>query len=228
MGDRVELLAGLDWFMAGIWPHAYVSRFAHKNDMKNNASFLYEVGHLSRTPRSGLWFLGSGRQSVAEHSHRVAIIGWLLARETRDADILTTLQMCLLHDLAETRTGDLNYVHQRYASSDERLALDDIAGAFTQGDALKEILHAYARRGCLEAKLTKDADTLEWVLTLREQTALGNPKAARWIEQAGARLNTDQAKQLYASILETDPDAWYERPGDPWWVSPNKNRDGRL
>jgi len=35
--------------------------------MDSIADFLFEVGMLSRTPRSGYQFLGSGRESVAEH-----------------------------------------------------------------------------------------------------------------------------------------------------------------
>ena len=30
------------------------------NDLKAVADFVYEVGILSKTPRSGLWFLGTG------------------------------------------------------------------------------------------------------------------------------------------------------------------------
>ena len=40
--------------------------------MKNLANFLFEVGMLKRTPRTGFQFLGSGAESVAEHSFRTA------------------------------------------------------------------------------------------------------------------------------------------------------------
>jgi len=39
--------------------------------MSQHAKFLYEVGMLQRTPRSGFAFLGSGKQSVAEHTYRM-------------------------------------------------------------------------------------------------------------------------------------------------------------
>jgi putative hydrolases of HD superfamily len=35
--------------------------------MKNIAHFLFELGMLKRTPRSGFQFLGSGTETVAEH-----------------------------------------------------------------------------------------------------------------------------------------------------------------
>ena len=46
------------------------------------ADFLFEVGMLKSTPRTGYRFLGSGDASVAEHSFRTAIIGYSLARMT--------------------------------------------------------------------------------------------------------------------------------------------------
>jgi putative hydrolases of HD superfamily len=41
-------------------------------------NFLFEVGILSKTPRSGFYFLGSGNQSVAEHINRVVYVGLCL------------------------------------------------------------------------------------------------------------------------------------------------------
>ena len=44
---------------------------------KAAAKFLYEVGMLKKTPRTGYRFLGSGEESVAEHSFRTAVIGYV-------------------------------------------------------------------------------------------------------------------------------------------------------
>lgn len=54
-------------------------------DIKAISHFIYETGILSRTPRSGLWFLGTGQQSVAEHILHTAFIGYALAYLTPDA-----------------------------------------------------------------------------------------------------------------------------------------------
>jgi len=48
--------------------------------MHNIANLLFEAGMLKRTPRTGLQFLGSGSESVAEHAFRVTFIGYVLAR----------------------------------------------------------------------------------------------------------------------------------------------------
>ena len=56
---------------------------------------------LKRTPRSGFQFLGSGAESVAEHSFRTAIIGYTLARLDGQADTGRVVQLCLFHDVPE-------------------------------------------------------------------------------------------------------------------------------
>ena len=45
-----------------------------KQDLTSIVDFLFEVGILAKTPRSGFHFLGSGEQSVAEHINRVSYI----------------------------------------------------------------------------------------------------------------------------------------------------------
>ena len=42
-----------------------------ETDNKKIVKFLFEVGILSKTPRSGFHFLGTGEQTVAEHINRV-------------------------------------------------------------------------------------------------------------------------------------------------------------
>ncbi len=54
--------------------------------LKRIAHFLFEVGMLKKTPRTGYQFLGSGQENVAEHSFRTAIIGYILASRSK-ADI---------------------------------------------------------------------------------------------------------------------------------------------
>ena len=48
-------------------------------NLNHVVDFLFETGILSKTPRSGFHFLGSGKQSVAEHINRVVFIGYVLA-----------------------------------------------------------------------------------------------------------------------------------------------------
>ncbi|MEA3348025.1 MAG: HD domain-containing protein [Pseudomonadota bacterium] len=94
------------------------------------AEFLFSAAMLRRTPRSGLQFLGSGRESVAEHVFQTMITGYTLAKMELEGggeiDEKRLLQLCLLHDLLEARTGDLNYVNKKYLEVDEAGALADM------------------------------------------------------------------------------------------------------
>ena len=194
-----------------------------KHDLNKITNFLFETGMLSKTPRSGFHFLGSGKQSVAEHINRVGYIGFALAMMSEDVDVAKVLEMCLFHDITETRISDANYVHQKYLKRDEKKAINDLEKDFPFGGKVKEILEEYEERGIKEAKLAKDADNLELLLSLKEQFDIGNKRAKTWIPSVISRLVTDEAKQLAGEIIKTDSDAWWftEKNGD-WWVNRKK------
>jgi putative hydrolases of HD superfamily len=189
---------------------------------KGIVNLLFEVGILAKTPRSGFHFLGSGQQSVAEHVHRVVYVGWVLAT-LEGADVAKVMKMCLLHDLAEARTSDLNYVHQKYAHSNEEAAIQDLAQTLTFGDEMVEVLNELKERKTKEALITKDADQIEWLLSLKEQMDIGNSRAATWIPSAVKRLKTEKARAMAEEILQTDSDSWWfsDKESD-WWVNRDK------
>jgi putative hydrolase of HD superfamily len=172
---------------------------------------------LKKTPRSGFQFLGSGGESVAEHSFRAAMIGFALARMEHGVDTLKVVCMCMVHDLAEARTGDRNYVNKRYVAVDEAAAMADLAGPLPFGDELKNLLNEYRESETAEARLVHDADQLELILELKEQNDLGNPYAAKWIHFARQRLITPTAKSIAEQILSTDSTDWWFKGHDEWW-----------
>lgn len=104
--------------------------------MKSIANLLFEARMLKSTPRSGYAFLGNGHESVAEHSFMVAMIALVFTRMERGIDASRLLAMCLLHDLPESRTGDLNYVQKQYVAADERKAVDDLVADLSFGKSL--------------------------------------------------------------------------------------------
>jgi hypothetical protein len=87
--------------------------------MKNIANLLFEANMLKEIPRSGFHFLGSGHESVAEHSFSTTFIAFVMSKLETKADALKLISMCLVHDLAESRIGDLNAVQKNYVSADE-------------------------------------------------------------------------------------------------------------
>lgn len=184
--------------------------------------FLFEAGMLAKTPRSGFSFLGSGSQSIAEHSNRVTYIGFALAQMSQDIDLSKVLQMCMFHDFAEARTSDLNYVHQKYVKSDEHKAIGDLIASLSFGDKIGHILEEYEERKTKESLLAKDADILELILSLKEQYDIGNERANTWIPVAIQRLKTKEGKILGEKIIKTDSDRWwFNDKQDTWWVNRN-------
>lgn len=194
-----------------------------KKDYKPIADFLYEVGMLAKTPRSFTAFLGSGEQSVAEHLNRTAFVGYVLATLEGDVDTGEVMKLCLFHDLGEARTSDLNYVHQKYAKADEMKAIEDLAGTLPFGDDLRKMVRDLKERTRKEAILAKDADQMEFILSLKEQVDIGNMRAKTWIPAAVKRLKTKSAQTLIAVILKTPSDDWwFGNKTDKWWVNRNK------
>lgn len=133
------------------------------------------------------------------------------------------LKMCLFHDLAEARMSDLNYVHQKYAEADEEKALKDLIKTLPFGDDMYETLKEMQARKTDEAKLAKDADRLEWILSLKEMVDTGNTRVETWIPSSMKRLETAVAKNLGEEIIKTNSDDWwFANKDDEWWVSRNK------
>lgn len=187
--------------------------------MKNLANFLFEVGMLKRTPRTGFQFLGSGAQSVAEHSFRTAVIGYTLANLDPEADVGRVLKLCLFHDIPEARIGDLNYVNKKYVRANEQQAIADLAATLPFGDDYRETLGDFAAGESREALIAHDADQLEMILALKEYKDLGNRYADEWYPFALRRLQTENARKLAETIWNTDSSRWWFEGGDAdWWV----------
>src|SRR3990167_10165805 len=147
-----------------------------KNIYDQIANFVYETGIHSKTPRSGFWFVGSGDQSVAEHLFHTAMIGYTLSYLEPKADKNKVILMALVHDIGEGRVSDHNYVHQRYGRLAEAVAVADIARSVPFGKEILKLFEEEQKKKTLEAKLVKDADTLEWMVTLRGEEVKGNVK----------------------------------------------------
>ena len=189
---------------------------------KQTANFVYETGIHSKTPRSGLWFLGSGSQSVAEHLFHTAMIAYALAYFEPKADKNKVVLMALFHDIGEGRTSDHNYVHQRYGRLAEAEAVKDIAASIPFGAEIAYFFEEEEAKITLEAKLVKDADQLEWIATLRGEEVKGNIRARQWIPLVLKRLKTDAGKKLGTELIKTDPDGWWFDAGDAWFIDRKK------
>ena len=178
--------------------------------MKTIANFIFETGFLKRVFRSGYAYLGSGKESVADHTCGMLFIAYVLGHFAGEGiDMGRLLKMCLFHDLPETRLGDLNYVNKKYLMADEDKALEDVAGELPFGEELIALLREFNEKQTLEAQLANDADQLDLLFHVKKEADIGNLQTGPWLEFAFSRLITEQARQLARVAMETDSTDWW-------------------
>ncbi|HDZ91770.1 MAG: HD domain-containing protein [Deltaproteobacteria bacterium] len=187
--------------------------------MKRIVEFLFETGMLKRSPRTGYQFLGSGGESVADHSFRTAVIAYVLASMEPEVNRERLILMCLFHDLPEARTGDHNYVNKKYVQVDEGKAIRDQVNGLDFAREIISLAEEFNVADTLEARLSKDADQLDLILELKEQSDLGNPHARDWLSFAVKRLLTESGKKLAEEILASEHDSWWFDKKTDWWVN---------
>jgi putative hydrolase of HD superfamily len=191
--------------------------------MKDIVNLLFEVGMLKKTPRSGFQFLGSGCESVAEHTLSTLFIGYALCKLEPDVDEMKVLKICLLHDLPEARTGDMNYVNKKYVTVHEDKAVRELTAPLFFGEEIQAIITEFNEKHTRESLIAHDADQLSLILQLKEYRDLGNKYSDEWIGFAQKRLHTDTAKKLAETIMITDSAEWWFKDKSDWWINGNNN-----
>jgi putative hydrolase of HD superfamily len=184
------------------------------------SDFLFETATLKRTPRTGYQFLGRGHENVAEHSFGVTAIAYVLGRKRGGVNLERLLLLALFHDLAEARTGDLNYVNKRYVTAHENEAFEDAVRDLPFSDELNSVKDEWRSGQSPEAKLAADADQLDMILELRRLSEHGWKQADEWLGYATKRLKTPEGQALCQEILAAGPDDWWFERRDNLWVNP--------
>jgi putative hydrolase of HD superfamily len=182
-------------------------------ELEGLTNFLYEMGLLKRYKRTG-WLVGGvdNPESIAEHSFRTAIIGYLLAL-MEGADPHRTATLCLFHDSQESRIGDVPLVGRSYVvtAPNPQVTADQVASLPDElGRAVRELVDGYEARASLEARLAKDADKLECLMQAREYQAQGHEDVPPWIETSAAALQSPSAKQLAEPAQQVPPSQWWK------------------
>jgi putative hydrolase of HD superfamily len=189
--------------------------------MDSIADFLFEMGMLCKTPRSGYQFLGSGRESVAEHVLRTVYTGYALCKLNPSLNEHRVLKMCVLHDLPEARTGDMNYVNKKYVRVDEAKAVRELTESLSFGEDIRQAIDEFNAKETPESRIARDADQIALILQLKEYGDLGNKYSEEWIEYALKRLCTEEGKKLAACIIQTDSSRWWFKEKNDWWINGN-------
>ncbi len=139
-------------------------------DWKTYLEILHLAERLKNNTRHS-WTSAGRRESVAEHSWRLALMAFFLKDQFPETDMDKVIRMCLFHDLGEAFTGDVPAFEKTEADSlREEEALDGWVEALpepyrTQLAALYEEIKGLETR---EARLYKALDKMEAVIQHNE------------------------------------------------------------
>lgn len=152
------------------------------------------TGQLKNVRRKGWVDRGVPEaESVADHSYRVAVLAWAVAR-ARGLDADRAVKIALVHDLAEAETGDetpfddllrraersgqafdatqfereppVDEARRVAKHAREARVMEDLADSLATelGDELRGLWREYDEQATDEARLVKDLDRVETVL----------------------------------------------------------------
>jgi putative hydrolase of HD superfamily len=195
-----------------------MERKTKKNSSQNKiANFLYEIGTMRKLMRIHRQVLltDDASDSIASHSYRVAIISWFLAK-IEGADPYKTVMMSLLHDMAEVRSNDHNWVHKKYVKIFEDEINAEQLGTLPYPDLIG-FMTEYEKRESKESILAKEADTLDQILLLREYDWAGNKEAGLWLYGEGKKKSKNQFKKIKTETGRKLAEAIYEVNPSDWW-----------
>ena len=117
-------------------------------------------------------YTSTGRkESVAEHSWRIALMAMLIAPEFPEADMDKVIRMCLIHDLGEAFTGDIPTFDKTDADTAREDALFHSWIQTLPEETRKEFADLLEEMNTLEtqeAKIYKALDKMEAVIQHNE------------------------------------------------------------
>lgn len=175
--------------------------------------FLFEMGNIRFIDRMWRRYLTRDFANLAEHHFRMFWIAMVIAAHEKNVDIGKVAKMVMVHDIAESRTGDVDYLARQYVIRNEELGIKDMLEDTILEKEFIALWQEYEARETLEAKIAKDADNLEIDFELAEQHVKGNVLQKTWAENREyifkEKLYTKTAKQLFQQLKTADPHTWH-------------------
>jgi putative hydrolases of HD superfamily len=176
-------------------------------------NFLFEMGNIRFIDRMWRRFLNADFANLAEHHFRVFWIAMIIAAQEKNVDTAKIAKMALLHDIAESRTGDVDYISRQYVVRNEQLAIEDMLDGTSLEKEFLELIEEYEARKTIEAKIVKDADNLDVDFELAEQANRGDQLQHNWQSNrqfvASQRLYTKTAQTMFEQLKTADPHEWH-------------------
>lgn len=170
--------------------------------------FIFEMGTLRNMRRMHTQVIPNSNDTIASHSFRTAVIGYLLS-DLENVNRDKVLKMALFHDIAETRTGDANFIHHFYVEQKEKIASQDQIKNIANSEEIESLLDELRAGKTREAIVVKDADTLDQLFLEKEVLNEKPEDFAKWHEFSIRKLKTKSAKKLAQSLKNRNPMQWF-------------------
>lgn len=135
----------------------------NNKDISQILNFLKEAEKLKSITRHS-WTSGGRRESVAEHTWRVALMALVLGKYFPEIDISKTIKLIIVHDLGEVYTGDIpGFAKEQDEPEDEAAAMRQLVAHLPEASSqqLLALWEEFTRKETPEAKLAKALDKIE-------------------------------------------------------------------
>ena len=169
--------------------------------------FFNIVSNLKTIPRQG-WIdkLGVNKpESVSDHTFSMTVMG-LVFSELQNLDSYKVLKMCLIHDLAESKTGDLT--PEKISKNEkillERNVMNDIL-KYLPNDIRTQLSESWSEfldNKTMESKLVHEIDKLEMALQAKIYNKSGVFDVSSFLKSAEKEIHNPMLKELFRKIVE--------------------------
>ena len=195
--------------------------------MKDLINFFIDLGRLKKMPKRGWVLIGvKDPESVSDHSFRVAVMAWLLAKEKKEKlNIEKVIKIALAHDLCETFCGDLTpYDYGSLLPEDKKEwpRSFDKWPRLSGEEKVKRNKEKYQRESDSLKRLLSDLPlpAKKEIMALWQEYEKGSNKEARFVKQIN-RLETLFQALEYARENKKPP---YRS----WWIGSKEIIDDPL
>lgn len=182
--------------------------------LKRDLDFIFEIGCIRYIDRTWKQFRMPDASNLAEHSFRVAWIALIIAKNEGILDTGKIVKLAIAHDIAESRTGDVNYMQREYTVRHEEEGVKDMLQETSLADEFIQLWLEAESKQTIEAKIIKDADNLDVDIELSELETIGYTVRKAWTEGRKTvyetKLYTETAKRLWEEIQKADPHDWHK------------------
>ena len=171
--------------------------------MKHYIDFLNKIEKLKCNTRHS-WTSSGRKESIAEHSFRLAVMAMLSKDEYPTLDIDKVIKMCLIHDFGEAVTGDI----PAFIKTDEHES--------QEADAVKKLI-----------KELPEETKIEMLLLFEEMASLSTPEAKLFkaLDNMEALISHNEADISTWNELEYSLNITYGQENAEWsdWTKALKN-----